>query len=218
LPNIAAAKAMAKLEFFFEYASTYSYLAAARIADLADARGVAVSWRPFLLAPIFGAQGWTTSPFNIYEAKGRNMWRDMERLTQRYALPFAKPDVFPQNGLKAARVTLALEDGARRGRFVAAVYRANFAEGKSIADEAALAGILNTLGEDASAALAAAETPEIKAALRANTDEAIARGVYGAPSFLCEDSELFWGNDRLEQALEWATGQIRPASGLDGSA
>lgn len=195
---------MTRLDFFFEFASTYSYLAAARIAPLADARGVRVSWRPFLLGPIFAAQGWSTSPFNIYDAKGRHMWRDMERLTARYALPFAKPETFPQNGLKAARLALALPDGVRRAAFVDAVYRANFAEGMDIADDSVLAARLVALGEDAAALNAAAGSAEIKAALRANTDEAIAKGVFGAPAFVCADGELFWGNDRLEQALEWA--------------
>ena len=192
------------IDFWFEFASTYSYLAAARIDGLARSRDVAISWRPFLLGPIFGAQGWTTSPFNIYEAKGRNMWRDMERLTALYGLAFAKPSVFPQNGLKAARITLALPDGPRRAAFVKAVYAANFASGELIAEDAVLDGILHDLGEDTETLRAAAATPEIKDALRANTDGAIAKGVFGAPAITCADGELFWGNDRLEQALDWA--------------
>lgn len=195
---------MPRLDFFFEFASTYSYLAASRIGALAATRGVAVSWRPFLLGPIFAAQGWTTSPFNIFEAKGRNMWRDMERQAAPYGLPFAKPGIFPQNSLKAARLTLALPDGLRRAAFVQAVYRANFAEGRDIADAATLDGILAALGEDTAVLADAAATAGIKTALRANTDEAIAKGVFGAPSFVCDDGELFWGNDRLEHALEWA--------------
>lgn len=202
--SIAAGKPVGRLDFFFEFASTYSYLAAARIADLAVTRGVAVTWRPLLLGPIFGAQGWNTSPFNIYEAKGRNMWRDMERLTARYALPFAKPQTFPQNGLKAARLTLALPDGPHRAAFANAVYRANFAEGRDIADDTVLAALLSDLGEDSAALNAAAATPEIKSALRCNTDEAVRKGVFGAPTFVAADGELFWGHDRLEQALEWA--------------
>lgn len=199
-----------RLDFWFEFASTYSYLAAARIEAAARAAEVEIAWRPFLLGPIFGAQGWNNSPFNIYEAKGRNMWRDMERLTARYALPFARPEQFPQNGLKAARIALALPDGERRGAFVRAVYEANFARGELIADDIVLTRILGEMDEDSAAVFAAAATPEIKAALKSNTDEAIAKGVYGAPSFVAADGELFWGNDRLEPALEWAG---RPAPG-----
>ena len=97
---------MAKLEFWYEFASTYSYLSAMRIEEMAREAGVEVQWRPFLLGPIFVAQGWTTSPFSIYAAKGRNMWRDMERLTAARGLGFRKPDPFPQNGLHAARLAL----------------------------------------------------------------------------------------------------------------
>ena len=80
------------LDFFYEFASTYSYIAALRIAPLAESAGVTVRWRPFLLGPIFKAQGWDTSPFNLYEAKGRYMWRDMERLAAELSLPFRRPD------------------------------------------------------------------------------------------------------------------------------
>jgi 2-hydroxychromene-2-carboxylate isomerase len=194
----------ARLDFWFEYASTYSYIAAARIEALARSADVDVAWRPFLLAPIFAAQGWNNSPFNIYEAKGRNMWRDMERLTQRFGLPFKRPTAFPQNGLKAARLTLALPDGERRAAFVRAVYNANFARGELIADDAVLQRICADLGEDFATLTAAASTQAVKDALRTDTDEAIAKGVFGAPSFVCADGELFWGADRMEMALDHA--------------
>ena len=95
------------LDFWFDFASTYSYPAAMRIGALAEDAGVRVRFRPFLLGPIFQAQGWTTSPFNLYAAKGRNMWRDLERLCADLGLPFRRPDPFPQNSLLAARVALA---------------------------------------------------------------------------------------------------------------
>src|SRR5499426_3594357 len=94
------------LDFWFDFASTYSYPAAMRIASLARDAGVAVRFRPFLLGPIFKAQGWTTSPFNIYPAKGRYMWRDLERLCAGLDLRFRQPDPFPQFALLAARVAL----------------------------------------------------------------------------------------------------------------
>ena len=96
----------AKLEFWYEFASTYSYLSAMRIEALATAAGVAVEWKPFLLGPIFKAQGWDTSPFNLYPAKGRYMVRDLQRLAAGRGLRFALPAPFPQNSLAAARLAL----------------------------------------------------------------------------------------------------------------
>jgi 2-hydroxychromene-2-carboxylate isomerase len=92
------------VDFWFEFGSTYSYPAAMRIESLASERHVAVSWRSFLLGPIFGDQGWNDSPFNIYPAKGRYMWRDLERVCDTLDLPFRRPSEFPRNGLLAARV------------------------------------------------------------------------------------------------------------------
>jgi 2-hydroxychromene-2-carboxylate isomerase len=100
------------LDFWFDFASTYSYPAAMRVRRLADEAGVAVRFRPFLLGPIFKAQGWTTSPFNLFPAKGQNMWRDLERICTDSGLPFQRPSPFPQNSVLAARVALVgLDEG-----------------------------------------------------------------------------------------------------------
>ncbi len=193
------------VEFWFEFASTYSYPAAMRVERLAAAAGVGVRWRPFLLGPIFGAQGWNDSPFNIYPVKGRYMWRDLERICTRENLPLKLPPVrFPQNGLKAARLAMLGEKDGWTPAFVRAVYTANFAEQKDITDDVMLSAILDRLGVDAAAAVAASNTPENKAALKTQTDEAVSRGLFGAPSFTVGE-ELFWGNDRLEDAIAWAT-------------
>lgn len=191
------------LEVWFEFASTYSYPACSRVARLATDQAVPVVWKPFLLGPIFGAQGWETSPFNLYEAKGRYMWRDMERLCAAEGLPFARPAVFPRNTVAAARIACLGEAEPWLPAYVAAVYRANFAEGRDIADPAVLEDILAGLGLDAPAILDAAEGADNRPRLRANTDEAMARGVFGAPTFFVGD-EMFWGSDRLDQALAWA--------------
>ena len=195
---------MAALEFWYEFGSTYSYPAAMRIEPMAEEASVAVRWRPFLLGPIFKAYGWNDSPFNIYEAKGRYMWRDLTRICEGEGLPLELPPVhFPQNGLKAARLALVGEAEGWTPAFTRAVFLANYAEQKDISDEETLGLILATLGVDADAALAEASTLPIKDRLKQQTEEAAARGIFGAPSFTIGD-ELFWGNDRLEAALAWA--------------
>lgn len=200
------------LEFWYEFASTYSYLAAMRIEAAAAQAGVLVRWRPFLLGPIFAAQGWTSSPFNLYPAKGRNMWRDVAREAARLGLPpLTKPDSFPQNSLSATRAAILGQGEDWLVPFTKAVYTASFAEGRSIAEPAAVIGILDSLGLDGTQTVKAASAEANKTRLRVAGEEARSRGIYGAPSFLTEDGELFWGNDRLEAALAWAVGE-RPGS------
>ena len=194
---------MAVAEFFYEFASTYSYPAALRIGALAKARGVDLAWRPFLLGPIFAAYGWRDSPFNIYPAKGRYMWRDVERTCAAMGVPFRRPEPFPQPSLLAARIALALE-GEDRAAFSREVYTAEFGRGLPIADRATLASMLAACGVDPKPARERAESDANKAALKAECARAAEIGVVGAPSIVTRDGEVFWGNDRLEQALDWA--------------
>ena len=201
---------MSTLEFWYEFASTYSYPAAWRIDRLAAAQGVKVVWRPLFLGPLFHKQqGLTDSPFNVVETKGRYMWRDMERVCQAEMLPFRRPSQFPRRSLLALRLALV---GARQGwiaDFSRGVYAANFGQDRDIGDPAVLAQIVKQVGGDPVADFALADSAEIKAELRANGEEAEAKGLFGAPSFVCTQAasdayELFWGNDRLEQAVAWA--------------
>ncbi len=195
---------MPALDFWFDFASTYSYPAALRIAPLAAAAGVSVRHRPFLLGPIFKAQGWDSSPFNVYEAKGRHMWRDLERLCADLALPFRRPEPFPQNGLLAARVALVGLGEGWGEAFCRAIFQAEFAEGRRIDDPGVIRDILADLNGDPAAVLDAARDEGNKQRLRQQTDEAQRHGIFGAPTFVTSDGELFWGNDRLERALQWA--------------
>src|SRR3954466_8393372 len=179
------------LDFWFDFASTYSYPAAARIGPLAAAAGIAVRFRPFLLGPIFKAQGWTSSPFNLYPAKGRNMWRDLEREAARLGLPpVTRPNPFPQNSLSAPRVATYGADQDWLVPFSKAVYETAFAKGRSIAEPAAVAAILDGLGLDGTQIVKAASGEANKSRLRVAGEEARSRGIYGAPTFLTDDGEL----------------------------
>jgi len=190
------------LEFWFEFASSYSYPAAMRVEDAARAAGVSLVWKPFLLGPIFGSQGWNDSPFNVYPAKGRYMWRDLERICGKLGLPLRRPSRFPRNGLLAARVALVGAGAPWEVHFVRAVYRANFADDRDIADAAVVRDLVTQAGADGAAVLESAQSRENKERLRRQTDEAIGLGIFGAPTFVSR-GELFWGNDRLEDALDW---------------
>jgi 2-hydroxychromene-2-carboxylate isomerase len=196
---------MPVVEFWLEFASTYSYPAAMRVTALARDAGVAVRWRPFVLGPVFKEQGLPLdSPFNWQPAKGRYMWHDVARLCAGFGLPFRQPDPFPQPSLLAARIALIGFPQGWGEDFARAVYRAEFGEGRQIGDPDVMADLLAGLGVESPAVLARAQSDEIKAELRGVTEQAQRLGIFGAPSFVTEDGELFWGNDLLEQALAWA--------------
>jgi len=163
-------------------------------------RGIAVDWRAFLLGPIFAGQGGNTSPFNLFPANGRYMWCYSARRCAAYGIPFRRPSAMPRNGLTAARVAIVVEAEPWLPEFVRAVYRANFFEDRDIGEPAVIADLLTQFGQPSEATLAAAATLQCKNALRARTAEAEALGIFGAPSFTV-GGELFWGDDRLEDAL-----------------
>jgi 2-hydroxychromene-2-carboxylate isomerase len=191
--------------FWYEFASTYSYLSAMRIEAEGQRAGVAIEWRPFLLGPIFKSQGWATSPFNIYPAKGRYMVRDVSRIAAQRGLRFRMPPTFPANGLKAARLAIAAQNFGATREFSRAVFEAAFGRGLDISDDSILTECLSSAGLDVADLRALSVDGVVKAALRRNTDEAQAIGIFGAPSFTTDDGELFWGDDRLEQAISCAS-------------
>lgn len=192
------------LDFWYEFASPYSFLSALRIEALAETAGVTLRWRPFLLGPIFAAQGWSTSPFILFPSRGRYMWRDLERQTARGGIPLVKPDPFPQNSLVAARVALAGREAGWLPAFSKALFSAAFCEGRNIAEEAVLSAALRQAGADPGVAFPTSRSEEVKGRLRAEIEYAKSIGIFGAPTFVTEDGELFWGDDRLEEALDWS--------------
>lgn len=194
------------LDFWYDFASTYSYLSAMRIEALADRHGVGINWRPFLLGPIFQAQGWASSPFNQFPAKGKYMWRDMERITAARGLALKRPAPFPQNSLTAARIALAGREPGWIAAFSRACFDLEFGHGRPIQDEAVLVEALRAAGIDVQGALNGARSEEVKGRLRAETELAKSLGIFGAPTFVTPDGEIFWGDDRLEAALDWTTG------------
>ncbi len=189
------------MQFWFDFASTYSYVAALRVEEACARAGVSLEYKPFLLGPIFHEQlGIKDSPFNVFPVRGQYMWRDLERLCEKYELPFRRPSVFPRNSVLAARVACCA--GEAIGPLVKAVFKANFAEDRDIADAAVLRELVEGIGGDGAQALELANSPDVKAQLRANTSEAQRLGIFGAPDFVTR-RELFFGQDRLEDAIAW---------------
>jgi 2-hydroxychromene-2-carboxylate isomerase len=195
----------APLQFWFDLASTYSYVAALRVEQACARAAVALVWKPFLLGPLFSEQlGIRDSPFNVHPVRGRYMWRDLERLCAKHGLPWRRPSVFPRSSVLAARVACAGATERWGPQFVRAAFRANFAEDRDIGDPATLSGLLAELAVEPGPVLERAASPEVRALLRANTAEAMQLGIFGAPDFVVS-GELFFGQDRLQDALEFAT-------------
>lgn len=193
---------MKTLEFFFDLASPYSYLAATQLPALCERTGARLQWKPIVLAAVFKAVG-NTMPAAVVP-KAQYMLKDLNRWASHYSVPFRMTSRFPVNALKAMRLVVAAEASDKSGELARALFDALWIDDRDITAEPELRALCAQVGLDADTMFAAIETPEVKDRLRTYTDQAIARGVFGAPA-LVVGSELFWGNDRLhfvEDALK----------------
>ncbi len=201
-----AGAAVPEIEFWFEFASTYSYLSVMRIEAAAERHGVRVAWRPFLLGPIFRALGMANSPFVLQAEKGAYAWQDMARQCRKYGLRWVQPSRFPRPSVLPLRVALLGAGAPWIGAFSRQVMELNFVLDQDINDPDRIGPILAQLGLPAAELLAEAQTEPAKARLRAQTEAARARGIFGAPTFFVGPA-MFWGNDRLDDALACAAGR-----------
>lgn len=191
-----------QLEFWFEFASNYSYLSVMRIEAATRELGINLVWRPFLLGPIFRSQGWSNSPFVLQKAKGDYVWKDMVRQCAKHGLPWMQPSVFPRASVLPSRVALLGADQPWMGDFCRAVMTRNFAKDEDINAPESVRAILQSLGLPADQIMADAVSEANQGQLRAQTQAAMDKGVFGAPTFFV-GQEMFWGNDRLDDALTW---------------
>ncbi len=186
---------MKRVEFFYDYASTYSYLAHREIERIAAERKAELVFRPMVLGFVFKATG-NAMPASV-PAKGSYMMQDVQRWVRHLDLPFRMPSVFPANTIRALRTAVAaLEDGGFPA-YHHAVMEGYWAKDKDIGDAATLIELANAAGLDGARLVSRAEEPAVKDRLKANTDEAVRRGAFGAPTFFVGD-DMFWGNDRLQ--------------------
>lgn len=196
----------APLDFYFEFASPYGYLASLRIDAIAAAHDREVRWRPIMLGAALKLTG--GGPNMNLPLKGPYLLHDAPRFARLLDVPFKLPPVMPVNSLAASRAFwwLNAQDHGLAKNFARAVYRAHWGEGCDIASAEQVAEIGATLGIDAAALAAATQDPAIKARLKEETERSLARGVFGSP-FVFVDDEPFWGTDRLDQVERWlATG------------
>jgi 2-hydroxychromene-2-carboxylate isomerase len=190
------------IELYWDFSSPFAYLASTQAEALAARTGAKLVWRPMLLGGLFKAIGQNDVPlFTWGDAKRRYVLKDMERWAAHWGAPFRFPSRFPMVTLKALRVYLALPE-ERRASFRERAFRAYWAEDRDIADDAVLRDLVN--GDGGEEALARAQTAEVKKALMDATQRAIEAGVFGAPTWVIDGQELFWGQDRIplvERAL-----------------
>jgi len=190
-----------QLDFFFFYGSTYTYLTVMRIEQAAARAGVEARWRPFNVREIMLEQN--NIPFRDKPVKMSYMWRDVERRANGYGIPFARIPTYPVDPESLGNrvgVLAAMEGWCPE--YTKAAYRAWFLEDKPPGDPEHLPSILSALGKDPEAVVSRADSQEIRDTYEAETDVARKMGIFGSPTFAVGD-EIFWGDDRLEDALEW---------------
>jgi 2-hydroxychromene-2-carboxylate isomerase len=174
-----------------------------RIEALAGRTGVPLHWKPFLLGPIFRELGWQSSPFAEQREKGEYVWRDMARRAAKHGIPFKRPSSFPRRAVLPLRVALLGAEQVWMGEFCRRIMLRNWAQDADIDDADTMLVALEGLVPDPAAILGEAQGEANKTALRAQTEAARRLGIFGAPSFIVR-GELFWGDDRLEDAIEFA--------------
>jgi len=187
---------MKQVEFFFDVGSPYSYLAYHQLPKIAQAKGADIVWRPMLLGGVFQATG-NSSPATI-PAKGRYSNVDLERWAKHFGVPIRQNPHFPINTLQLMRgaVGMQLRSDAEFHRYLAAIFSAMFEHPRNLGDLQELAAVLEAAGISPALMLELVQDDRIKQTLRKTTEEAVARGVFGAPTFFVGD-EMFWGQDRL---------------------
>ncbi len=199
----------ARLEFFFDYGSPYSYLADTQLPALAARTGAELLYRPMLLGGVFKATGNRSPALEPVENKRRYGTLELRRWVAHYGVPFRGNPFFPIDTLRLMRTAVAAQRERVFERLHRVVFPAFWAQERNLGDPDVLREVLEGAGLDAKRLAARAEDPEIKAELRATTEEAVARGAFGAPSFYVGD-QLFFGNDRLpfvERALRGEAGE-----------
>ncbi|PBB40188.1 2-hydroxychromene-2-carboxylate isomerase [Mesorhizobium sp. WSM3866] len=192
---------MKQLDFFYFFGSGYSYLSVMRIADMAKQACVAVRWRPFNVRTVMAENN---IALRIQAAKVKYMWRDVERRAAMHGLPYVRAPIWPTDpDLLANRVAMVAAEEGWCESYTVASFKAWYLEGMALGNRGHLEHVLPPLGQDVDSVIAKADGPGAHDRLKAETDAARKYGIFGSPAFVVHE-EMFWGDDRLEEALAWA--------------
>lgn len=186
-----------QVEFYFDFGSPYSYLAFHQLPKIAQSRGAEIIWRPILLGGIFQATG-NHSPVEV-ALKGVHLGTDLQRWAKHFGVPFQMNPYFPINTLPLMRGAVALQmrgDKAGLERYMAAVFNAMFEKPRNMGSPEVIGAMLHEAGFDPAQFLAMINEQAVKDQLKKSTNDAVARGVFGAPTFFVGE-EMYWGQDRL---------------------
>lgn len=197
------------IEFFFDFGSPTTYLAWTQLPSLAKRNGAAIRWRPFLLGGVFKATG-NASPITI-AAKGAYLFKDIERCAAKYGVPFRFNPHFPINTLALMRGAVSYQQDGKLDEYVGLIFKAMWERGENLADESVLRSVLSAGGFDAGEFTERIQQPRAKQELIANTEEAVKRGAFGAPTFFVGE-QMFFGQDRLD----FVEASLRAAARNDG--
>ncbi|MBJ95782.1 MAG: disulfide bond formation protein DsbA [Rickettsiales bacterium] len=199
------------LECFFDFSSPFAYLGATQAQALADRAGAELRWRPMLLGGVFRAIDTEMVPLKSFAAvKQRYVALELKRWAEHWGVPFQFASRFPMNTVKSQRIVCQLDPG-QQGAFVQRTFAAFWAEDRDISDDGVLEQILAEL-DLPTRLLAGTREQSVKDKLRASTEEAVARGVFGAPTWFVNGDLMFWGQDRLD-FVERALAGWTPACG-----
>ena len=197
---------MPKIEFWFEFGSTYTYLSVMRISDLCAEHKIDIEWRPFLLTPIMRDLGMPQGPFLPNPPRLKFMWRDQERRAARHGLAYRRPPRYPIYMLPTSRIGVVAQQEGWCDAFAREAFRLHWQEGVEIGTEANTTSSLSALQKDPEEVVRKAQSDANKLFLREQTSRAKDMGIFGSPTFVV-GKELFWGDDRLEDAVEWSLGR-----------
>ena len=193
----------AELDFFYFFGSGYAYLSVMRIEEVAARAGVRVNWRPFSVRALVDEQG---NNFRNVVPRMAYLWRDIERRAALHGVPFVRKPIWPTDREQLANrvgVVAAIEGWCPA--YSRASFRSWYLDGEALGDPPVLSRLLGQLGKDPEKVIARADSAEIRARYDAETDTARQLGAFGSPTFAV-GREIFWGDDRLEEALAWANG------------